>query len=139
MEDSTVCNAIWGMPDALDETSVALIQAQTGTEVGTFAPVEGLYAVFMSGYPPVAAPFYKSASISQTGQVASNARSIQFWVSNTELPIVTLNGVQIPLVTQGVSGNMVEVAGDVSQFAGQTADLAFTTPAADNGLRVGRH
>lgn len=142
MEDSTVWNALWGQPVALDETSVALIHGPMETEIGTLTPVEGNYAAFLSANPNsptqgVPNPYYHSASIFQTGQLSSQAKSIQFYLLSQDgltpqqYPIVTLNGSVIPLTTLSVSGDAYDVIGDVSEFAGQTADLAFTTPNSD--------
>jgi hypothetical protein len=144
-EDSSVCNGLWGRPIALDETSVSLIHGPTGTEIGTLTPVEGNYAAFLSANPNsptkgVPNPYYHSASISQTGQLSSQAKSIHFYLLSQigltpqEYPLVTLNGTVIPLTAVSVSGDAYEVAGDVSAFAGQPADLAFTTPAVDWGF-----
>ena len=63
-------------------------------------------------------------SLSQTGLVPTDARTISFLISPTLNDAqVSLNGVVIPLVAIGGG----RIAGDVSAFAGQTAQLMFTT------------
>jgi hypothetical protein len=135
-EDTTVCNTMWGQPVALDETSVSLINVGAGTEIGYLSAITGAYSVFMSSNSGAPSGYYKSASIAQTGQLASSAKSIHFFVSPNELPVVTLNGNVIPLLTEYDANNVKEVAGDISGFAGQTVNLAFTTPQTDNAFEL---
>ncbi len=124
-EDGVVCNAIWSGP-GLDETSVSLV---------TSGPLQGKYTLLMSSFNPSnnIAPFFRSSMISQTGDVPANAKSVQFEVGvpaisggeTLSVPIVTVNGQALPLVTLSTSGNTSLMACDVSAFAGKTVDLGF--------------
>jgi len=78
-------------------------------------------------YSPVlqySAYFHEMTFLSQTGLIPTNARSISFAISSTAgiyAPTVTLNGVNLNLVSIGGG----RLAGDVTSFAGSTADLRF--------------
>jgi hypothetical protein len=78
------------------------------------------HLVLYSGY---AAPM-PLASISQTGDVPPDARRVQMYCQHSAGPVVTLDGVNIPMINLG----NWQWAGDVSTFAGQTASLRITTP-----------
>lgn len=68
------------------------------------------------------AGFQYDAFLSQTADVPAFANSINFFTTGPG-PRVTLNGVDIPLIDIG-GGRRV---GDVSTFAGTTAELKFET------------
>jgi hypothetical protein len=87
-----------------------------------FNALQGSYSVLMayfgtgSGVGP---------SLSQTGVIPTDARSISFIVDpGYNNVLVTLNGVNIPLVPSN-GGSLL--SGDVSAFAGQSVQLTFTT------------
>jgi hypothetical protein len=67
--------------------------------------------------------------IAQTGLVPSEARRLRFRALNHALsePLVYLGGVPIPLVEIPSSGPWQTLVGDVSAFAGTTAELRFAT------------
>ena len=44
--DDTLCNAVWGSPIALDETSVALLQTSSPAPIA----IQGTFSVFMTAY-----------------------------------------------------------------------------------------
>ena len=127
LEDSTVCTAIWGNGGALEETSVALLNSAVFT-------LDGNYCVELTAESNAPPDFFKTSSISQTGSVPLNAKSIQFLtliVDPSSMhaqsnPFVTLNGSTINLVPISTNGNIVTLAGDVSAFAGTTAQLTIT-------------
>jgi hypothetical protein len=123
-EDATVCTALRGGGGALDETSVALFGP-------TNHPIDGSYTLELSAYANAPSDLYKTSSISQTGDVPANAKSIQFLLRSPysivqSNPLVTLNGTTINLVPISTNGNIVTMAGDVSAFAGTTAQLQIS-------------
>lgn len=133
-EDSTVCTAIWGNGGALDETSVALFNA-------AFNQLDGNYCVQLSAVSFAPSGFFKTSSISQTGDVPANAQSIQFLKIDDGGPaptnaFVTLNGSVINLVPIATNGNVVTMAGDVSAFAGTNAELTITSAGAPGGVAL---
>ena len=89
-----------------------------------YTPLQGSYSVLLQ-YFGISGP----PCLSQTGLVPANAQSISFLVppgQNGIYPaytVVTLNGVDIPLVP--IAGG--RVAGNVSPFAGSVAQLTFST------------
>ncbi len=122
-EDGIICTAVWGSPVALDETSVALVS-------GGFSPIQGGYSVQLYAYANAPSGFYHNSSISQTGLIPSGTQSIQFLIASPSQagiippnPIVTVNGAPIGLSEISQSGGVITMAGDVSAFAGTTADL----------------
>ena len=90
-----------------------------------YTPLQGSYSVLLQyfgidGSPP---------TLSQTATVPSGTQSITFLVpsgqnvADSTATVVTLNGVNIPLVP--IDGDLV--AGNVSAFAGSPAQLTFST------------
>jgi hypothetical protein len=123
LEDNTVCTAIWGAPNALDETSAALVSD---------APIAGDFSVMLSSYTDAPSNLFKTASISQTGYVPEGTRSIKFLIGSPSQagplnanPVVMLNGTVINTFQQSTSGGVATMVGDVSAFAGKTAQLTF--------------
>lgn len=127
-EDATVCTAIWGAPNALDETSVALV---TAGSYPAYPALQGVYSVQFYAWADAGSPFFRSASISQTGLVPNGMHSIQFLVQSPPVaggrvqasPSVTLNGTPINIFPISTSSGVVTMAGDISAFAGLTANL----------------
>jgi len=124
-EDSTVCTAVWGAPVALDETSVTLLN-------GSYYPsLQGIYTVQLYAYADAPPGLFHSASISQTGLVPAGTHSIQFLIESPPVagggvqasPAVALNGTLINIFPVSTSGGVVTMAGDISAFAGTTAEL----------------
>lgn len=137
-EDSTVCTAIWGNGGALDETSVALLSSAVAFPPPSPAPLNGIYSVELTAYVNAPPEFFKTSSISQTGDVPANAKSIQFLIhspfSNVQSnPLVTLNGSVINLIPISTNGNIVTLGGDVSAFAGSNAQLIITAAGTPGG------
>jgi hypothetical protein len=91
-----------------------------------YTPLQGSYSVLLQyfnidGTPP---------TLSQTAIVPSGTQSINFLVGNgASDAVVTLNGVNIPLVQISAG----ELAGDVSAFAGSSAQLTFSTTTGGSG------
>jgi|SRR5665213_2089397 len=129
-EDSSVCTAIWGAPQALDETSVALVSKGAPNQSGN-SPLAGNYCIQMYAFADAPSGFFKTASISQTGFVPAGTKSIQFLISSPPVaggqveasPTVTLNNILIPIFQQSASGGVLTMVGDVSAFANSTAEL----------------
>ncbi len=81
-----------------------------------YAPLEGSYSVLLMDYGG-------GPTLSQAGLIPSWARSINFLVDPGQSDaVVTLNGVNIPLAP--IAGG--RLAGDVSAFGGQVAQLTFS-------------
>jgi hypothetical protein len=113
----------------LDATTVSL---QTSTTL--FTPIAGTTSLFLSSssfsYPSSAV-----ASVSQTGLVPLTAKSIQFKVADvlafqvsSNLPgqfFVTLGGENIALQAVASFSSYTELAGNISDWAGQTATLSI--------------
>jgi hypothetical protein len=83
-------------------------------------PLEGSYSVLLV-YFGIAG---SAPTLSQTGLIPVGTESINFLVGSYDSDaVVTLNGVNIPLVS--ISGG--RLAGNVSAFAGMVAQLTFST------------
>jgi hypothetical protein len=92
------------------------------------APLQGSYSAGLE---------YNSGSfdpptLSQKGMIPATAQSINFLFSplpgNSSTAIVEVNGVSIPLFP--IAGG--RLAGNISVWAGQTAEIKFTTPSTGN-------
>jgi hypothetical protein len=79
-----------------------------------------------------------SPTLTQTGTIPTNAQSITFldfsginplFHASSTNPIVTLNGINIPLIS--IAGG--RLAGDVTAFAGSVVQLTFSTPTSEGG------
>lgn len=133
-EDGTICTAVWGAPVALDETSVALVSAG-------YSPIQGSYSVQLSAYADAPSGYFHSSSISQTGLIPVGSQSLQFLIASPAQagsvepnPTLMLNGIIIGLSELSRSGDVVTMAGDISAFAGTTAELTFLCQATQGGL-----
>ena len=107
---------------SLGAPTVSIIGPSFPNETG-LSSLEGDYSVLLLFFGNFLGP----PTLSQTGMIPADAKSINFLVSNwaTEAQ-VTLNGVAIPVVSIGDG----RLAGDVTSFAGLTAQLTFSTTAA---------
>ena len=94
-----------------------------------YLPLQGSYSVLLQYYGIAGGP----PTLSQTGMIPANAQSITFldfsgidplFGASSTNPIVTLNGINIPLMS--IAGG--RLAGDVTAFAGSNAQLTFSTP-----------
>jgi hypothetical protein len=125
-EDSSFLTALWGAPVALDETSVALVGPG-------YNPLEGSYSINLYAMADAPDGYFKTASISQIGDVPDDARSIQLLVRGLgyiqATPEVTLNGTPISLIPQSAGSTAMTLAGDVTAFAGTTATLTIKAEA----------
>jgi hypothetical protein len=111
----------------LDATTVSL---QTGR---LFTPIDGTTSLFLTassyGYP------LSTASISQTGLVPTTAKSLHFLVADVmafELPptlpgqfFVTMGGENVALQVVANYDSYTELAGNISNWAGQTTALSI--------------
>ena len=90
-----------------------------------YSPLQGSYSVLLEYFGIAGGP----PTLSQTGLIPANAQSISFLVpagANGTYPaatVLTLNGVNIPLFPYAGG----RVAGNVSGFAGNIAQLTFST------------
>jgi hypothetical protein len=92
-----------------------------------YSPLQGSYSVLLQYFDIAAGP----PTLSQTGLVPVGTESINFLVGAGESDaVVTLNGVNIPLVP--ISGG--RLAGNISAFAGSVAQLTFSTTTGKGGL-----
>ncbi len=95
-----------------------------------FQPLQGNYSVFIQGSaagPPV------SAAIGQSGQIPVNSLSLRFWADPRSNLQVTFGGQLIPTFKLSSTPNYDIFGGDISGFAGQTAELRFIGPANSGG------
>jgi hypothetical protein len=129
-EDASLATAVWGQPVALDETSVALVS------VGSYdTPIQGMYSVQLYAVSWAPQGYFHTASISQTGDVPVGSRSIQFLMRSPPtaggqveaVPTVSLDGVTIDVFPIATNSGVITMAGDVSAFAGSTAELTFAS------------
>lgn len=126
-EDSTICTAVWGAPNALDETSVALVYGNSNHAL------QGLYSVQLYAWAGAPSGYFQTASISQTGVIPTGMNSIQFLVQSPPVgggfiqanPALTLNGTPINLFPISATDGVMAMAGDIRAFAGTTADLTI--------------
>ena len=95
-----------------------------------FQPIQGNYSVLLqgSGAGPSA-----SAAIGQTGQVPAGAVSVRFWASPLSNLQVTFGGQGIVISRLGSTPGYDVFGGDISPFAGQTAELRFIGPGNSGG------
>ena len=92
---------------------------------GNISPLHGTYSVVLFGGGPLGTP----ASISQTGLVPANARSIEMDLASSLSPapfVVTLGGQQITMVPLETLPHYTVYGGDISAYAGQVENLTIT-------------
>jgi hypothetical protein len=125
VEDSTVCNAIWGQPVALDETSVALVSSNA---------IQGNYDVMLSSYINAPQGYFHTASISQTGDIPAGTQSIQFAIRSptvagglAPVPFVSVAGTPINVFELSNAGGIQQWGGNIYAFAGTTSNIDFTS------------
>jgi hypothetical protein len=127
-EDSQVLTAVWDDSGALDQTSVALVRTKF---LAVRPPLDGQYSVHLTSWAGAFAPYFKVSSISQIGDVPAGTHSIRFLLQAgfeppyLSGPAVTLNGQAIRTSQLSMTGNVAMMIGDVSTFAGTTAELEF--------------
>ena len=90
-----------------------------------FQPLQGSYSVFLQGAS--AGPAAGSA-IGQTGQIPLTAASLMFWASPLSSMQLSFGGQNISLVKLSSTPSYDILGGDISMFAGQTAELRFIGP-----------
>ena len=98
-------------------------------DAGSFLPpYHGSRFVYLQGSSSDEIPVRISAAIGQTGLVPANALSLTFYSSSLSIN-VTFGGQPVSLYDLGpASSGYRAVAGDISAYAGQTAELRFTAP-----------
>ena len=112
----------WYNDVALDSAAVG-VQSSTSPYLPSGFLV-GQYCLSLQ-YGVVGYGQYGVASITQTGQLSSSVQSIRF--RGTDPFVVTFDGVTIPLVILSSQSGYNVYGGDISQFAGQSGTLAFTS------------
>jgi len=93
-------------------------------------PIQGNYSVLLRGSGAGPAT---SAAIGQIGQIPVNSLSLQFWADSRSNIEVTFGGIAIPMFRLTSTASYDVFGGDVSRFAGQTAELRFTGPGNSGG------
>jgi hypothetical protein len=107
-------------------TSVSLLGTEGGIR-GVFSPLDGAFSVLLCG----GATLPTGASISQTGLVPADARSILFkaWgFTPFHTLFVSLGGQNVSFSAISTGPGYTLYSGDISAFAGQTEQLTFSTP-----------
>ena len=90
--------------------------------IPSFQPIQGSYSVYLKSFSDQGGA---SAAIGQTGQIPNDAFSLFFLRAPQTGFNVSFGGQPISLVQFGTAGNNIIMAGDISRFAGQTAELLF--------------
>jgi len=96
-----------------------------------YQPLQGSYGILLQGSgagPDV------SAAIGQTAQIPIGSLSLRYWADPLSRLQVTFGGQLIEMVKLGSTVNYDVLGGDISMFAGQTAELRFTGPANAGGF-----
>jgi hypothetical protein len=114
----------------LDSSGIGIIDRNAPTNVLGVRPISGIYtAVMMAGVllsnPTVPA----DVTLSQVGLIPDDAQSIRYKVygiSGGGGFVTSVGGQQLTPVVLGSETNYLLVGVDVHQWAGQTAELAFT-------------
>ena len=114
----------------LDSAGLAVIGPE-GALFWNYFPIEGNYTIVLQGgsksvYPGLGFGFVE-AGIAQTGLVPATARSLRFKAWSAAFTVY-LGGQVVPVVPLSDGSNYTVYAGDVTTFAGQMAELRFTTP-----------
>lgn len=113
----------------LDSAGIAIIDHTSSFSGGV---IEGDYtAVLQSGLGNTASgPIPADVTLSQTGSIPAGTKSLQFtaneWFDASGSFAVTLGGQTLSLTVLGSGSNYTLYGADVSQWAGQSAQLAFT-------------
>jgi len=95
-------------------------------------PYHGLACVYVQASFGIDPPI--TAAIGQTARLPVNAQSVTFYSSSLAINL-SFGGQSIPLYDLGAaSPNYHAFAGDISAFAGQTAELRFTAPIGGGAL-----
>jgi hypothetical protein len=126
VQTNVVYNAL-----ALDSADIAIIDRTSPNFVGNV--IDGNYtAVLQSGLGSTAPNNLLPTDVTlyQTGVVPAGTKSLQFkaneWFDSSGTFAVTLGGQTLSLAVLGTGANYTLYGGNVSQWAGQTAQLAFT-------------
>jgi len=113
---------------ALDSATIGLISVDsTSYSTESFQPPSDIAVgrYYLSLQYGFSGPGYDAVSIAQTAQLPANIHSIQF--RGTYPLSISFNGTSIPLVVLSSQTDYNIYGGDMSQFAGQTGDLAITS------------
>ncbi len=112
----------------LGATCISLL----GTNSPVGPPIEGGFSVLLQGGVSGPGTLHPTAaSIRQTGLVPASSRSVRFKAQLDSLGVpgvlsMSLDGVNIPYVSLSSGPNYTLYGGDISAFAGRTAELGFS-------------
>jgi hypothetical protein len=97
--------------------------ADSFISVGSLSPIQGSYSALLFGGA------FGAGTISQTGLVPTGTKSLVVDMRWGQVsPLVTLDGQTIAMLPVKVFPTYAIYAGDIAQFAGQSATLSFTSP-----------
>ncbi|HTR41260.1 MAG TPA: hypothetical protein VMH87_06555 [Pseudomonadales bacterium] len=127
-------------PDALydtvylDSAGISIIDNTANTPSFLAGDViQGRYTAILqsgNGYPPGGGMVPSDVTLSQTGMVPPGTESLEFEIEPLLIGAgnfeVTLDGQPLSLAPLGTGSNYELFGADISQWAGQTAQLAFT-------------
>lgn len=115
----------------LDSAGIAIIDHTSSYFAGDV--IQGNYtAVLESGLGSTAPnnEFPTDVTLSQTGSIPAGTKSLQFkannWFDSSGVFAATLGGQTLSLTVLGTGSNYTLYGADVSRWAGQTTQLAFT-------------
>jgi hypothetical protein len=120
----------------LDSTGIGIIDTNAPASVTTYISgvvIQGNYTAFLeAGLQLGSSSISVDASLSQTGVVPSGTKSLSFLAFTNGPFAVSLGGTNLNLISSPVAGqNYTLFQADISEFAGQTAELDFTVFAAN--------
>ena len=110
----------------LDSAGISIIDSKAQSLAG--AVIDGVYTALLQsglGYTTNGA-IVSDTTLSQTGLVPSDAKSLQFKAAASGKFAVTLGGQALSLAILGGGTNFTLYGANVGQWAGQTAQLGFT-------------
>jgi uncharacterized delta-60 repeat protein len=144
---NNLTSGFWGKPqNVLPGWTISPAQQTIGVDAITV----GSGFVNLSSSPPAEGRFFldffgppgpgEQWTLSQTGDIPEGARQVHFISSDAHVSL-TVNGVDVPLVflprTIDAAHEVNDVFGDVSGFAGQKVNMAFTTEITQGRLDAG--
>lgn len=123
--DGTIRQQTQVMYDALTlgAANIAIIDSRNGLK-----PLQGSYSLLLAGGNNLPGGGLTSSTISQTGLVPSGMMSVLMVVEAWHGFTVSMGGQAIYMVPLQTGSSSTVYGGDISAFAGQTAQLSITSP-----------
>ncbi len=124
-------NAIPGWTAYIGGVSLTNITYNIGIDGGIEVSIiatntfQGNYYILLQGQVSILPNVNEPASIGQTGTIPATAQSLIFWGFGPG--IVSFNGQILPVSVLGYTANYDVLGINISQFAGQTGQLLFTS------------